>query len=371
MKPGTETEAAVATQGVRKPVRIWVDGCFDGMHYGHANALRQAKLMGDYLVVGVHSDAEIERNKGPTVMKEDERYAAVAACKWVDEVVPDAPYLTMVEFLDKYECDFCVHGDDVTTMADGSDCYQVVKQAGRYKECKRTEGISTTDLVERMLVLKNNPLLPQSSLDYKVGIQSLCSSDDVFVLLPSFLTTNCLDWRNLTLQRPQAFAVHDTEEKLKIFSNNRKPKPGDRIVYVAGSFDMFHTGHIEFLKVARQQGDYLIAGIYSDETVSRSKRAKYPIMNLHERALSVLACRYVDDIILDAPEAPSIDFLNAHRIDLVCNTTFKNAMPAPEHDIYLEAKTAGKYKEIVNSVPHQSADAIVERILANHLVLVP
>lgn len=53
--------------------RIWVDGCFDMMHYGHANALRQAKMMGDYLVVGVHSDAEIAKNKGPTVMKEDER----------------------------------------------------------------------------------------------------------------------------------------------------------------------------------------------------------------------------------------------------------------------------------------------------------
>lgn len=41
------------------------------MHYGHANALRQAKEMGDILVVGVHSDVEIEKNKGPTVMKEE------------------------------------------------------------------------------------------------------------------------------------------------------------------------------------------------------------------------------------------------------------------------------------------------------------
>jgi bifunctional ADP-heptose synthase (sugar kinase/adenylyltransferase) len=33
----------------------------------------KAKAMGDFLIVGVHSDAEIEKNKGPTVMKEDER----------------------------------------------------------------------------------------------------------------------------------------------------------------------------------------------------------------------------------------------------------------------------------------------------------
>lgn len=43
------------------------------MHYGHANALRQAKELGDYLIVGVHSDAEIRKNKGPPVMNEEER----------------------------------------------------------------------------------------------------------------------------------------------------------------------------------------------------------------------------------------------------------------------------------------------------------
>lgn len=43
------------------------------MHFGHANMLRQAKEMGDYLVVGVHSDAEILKNKGPPVMTESER----------------------------------------------------------------------------------------------------------------------------------------------------------------------------------------------------------------------------------------------------------------------------------------------------------
>ncbi|OAJ36529.1 hypothetical protein BDEG_20694 [Batrachochytrium dendrobatidis JEL423] len=318
----------------KKPVRIWVDGCFDGMHYGHANALRQAKMMGDHLVVGVHSDEEIERNKGPTVIKENERYAAVAACKWVDEVVPNAPYLTMVEFLDKYNCDFCVHGDDVTTMADGSDCYHAVKSAGRYQECKRTEGISTTDLVERMLYLKNHPLTADSNLNY---------------------------------MRPQAFVVHDTDEKLRIFSeNNRKRRPDDRVVYVAGSFDMFHTGHIEYLKNACKEGTYVVAGIYSDKAVSCTKRAEYPIMNLHERALSVLACRYVDDIIMDAPVVPSLEFLNEHHIDVVCHLAATSS-EVQDEDIYKAAKEAGKFKEIDNPFPDASTDNIVRRILSNHL----
>ena len=57
-------------------------------------------------------------------------YAALRACKWVDEVVEDAPYQTQVEVLQEHNIDFCIHGDDVTLMADGTDCYQLVKDAG-------------------------------------------------------------------------------------------------------------------------------------------------------------------------------------------------------------------------------------------------
>jgi cytidyltransferase-like protein len=57
----------------RKRTRVYLDGCFDMMHYGHANALRQAKTLGDELVVGVVSDSEIAACKGPPVMTAEER----------------------------------------------------------------------------------------------------------------------------------------------------------------------------------------------------------------------------------------------------------------------------------------------------------
>ena len=57
----------------KKRVRVYMDGCFDLMHYGHANALRQAKALGDELVVGVVSDEEILANKGPPVLSMEER----------------------------------------------------------------------------------------------------------------------------------------------------------------------------------------------------------------------------------------------------------------------------------------------------------
>lgn len=57
----------------KKPIRVYMDGCFDMMHYGHCNALRQARALGDQLVVGVVSDAEIIANKGPPVTPLNER----------------------------------------------------------------------------------------------------------------------------------------------------------------------------------------------------------------------------------------------------------------------------------------------------------
>ena len=228
-------------------VRVWVDGCFDTMHYGHANALRQARLMGDTLVVGVHSDSDILINKGPTIMNETERYAAVKYCKYADLIVENAPYTTELKYLEEYECDFCVHGDDTTLTSDGSDCYRLVKEAKKYKECKRTKGVSTTNLVRRML----------ERLDNVVGSPS---------------------------------GHEDTkDEELKLFSNNTTPN-GNKVVLVNGIFDMFHVDHMEFLKTYKDQGYYVIVNI-KNEIDSQKLCQSYPIMNMFERALCVLACK--------------------------------------------------------------------------------
>ena len=66
---------------------IYFDGCFDMMHYGHANALRQARALGTKLVVGIHSDAQITENKGPPLIPYAERLAMLRATRWVDEVI--------------------------------------------------------------------------------------------------------------------------------------------------------------------------------------------------------------------------------------------------------------------------------------------
>lgn len=182
------------------------------------------------------------------------RYAAVAACKWVDEVVPNAPYNTTVEILDKYNVDFCVHGDDITTMADGTDCYQAVKDAGRYRECKRTQGVSTTELVGRMLLMTRDHHKRRTS----AGSSSLTtmSTED----LGTFST-------GATKASSNTGVSHflPTSKKIVQFSEGREPAPTDKVVYVDGTFDLFHTGHIEFLKRAKALGDYLLVGVHDDQ----------------------------------------------------------------------------------------------------------
>ncbi|KAI7900927.1 uncharacterized protein BX663DRAFT_515734 [Cokeromyces recurvatus] len=324
------------------------------MHYGHANALRQAKSMGDILVVGVHSDQSIEINKGPTVMNEEERYAAVEACKWVDEVVRDAPYNTTVECLKQHHIDFCVHGDDVTTMADGTDCYQAVKDAGLYKECKRTVGVSTTELVGRMLLLSKEHHHKQQR--HVVGNREEAVKS--FISHSSSTTNN---------SRVSHFLP--TSKRIVQFADGREPKPTDRVVYVDGTFDLFHVGHIEFLKRAKTLGDFLVVGIHDDQTVNAIKGSNYPLMNLHERALSVLACRYVDEVILGAPYSVTEDVLSKeYRVSLVVHGNTPTDPDLDGKDPYQLPKERNMYIEIDNPNHTITTQGIINRIVENRVI---
>lgn len=51
---------------------------------------------------------------------------------------------------------------------------------------------------------------------------------------------------------------------LEQFMQLRQPLPGQKIVYVDGSFDLLHPGHVAFLKAAKAKGDYLIVGVHDN-----------------------------------------------------------------------------------------------------------
>ncbi|TYH44196.1 hypothetical protein ES332_D11G177000v1 [Gossypium tomentosum] len=138
-----------------RPVRVYADGIYDLFHFGHARSLEQAKksFPNTYLLVGCCNDETTHKYKGKTVMTEAERYESLRHCRWVDEVIPDAPWVINQEFLDAYNIDYVAH--DSLPYADASgaanDVYEFVKAAGKFKETQRTEGISTSDIIMRII----------------------------------------------------------------------------------------------------------------------------------------------------------------------------------------------------------------------------
>lgn len=84
------------------------------------------------------------------------RLTLVSGLKWVDEVIPNAPYEITEEFMNtlfsKYNVDYIIHGDDPCLLPDGTDAYALAKKAGRYKQIRRTEGVSSTDIVGKITI---------------------------------------------------------------------------------------------------------------------------------------------------------------------------------------------------------------------------
>lgn len=236
----------------------------------------------------------------------------------------------------------CVVGDDMSTTADGKDAYAEVKEAGRMKIVKRTEGVSTTDLVGRLLLMTKNHHIASPALTPLTGSKSTSPS---FGALSSNLKETTLSVPSLSLEPPALSAsaspppsssasissaspvrkssdiagsasasaaaaarlnaaarvVSPLDEnprhyssgisnflpttwRITQFSNHKTPSATDKIVYIDGAFDLFHVGHIETLKKAKDLGTFLYVGIHDDATVNLHKGRNYPIMNLHGQA---------------------------------------------------------------------------------------
>ncbi|KAF7827138.1 choline-phosphate cytidylyltransferase 2-like [Senna tora] len=249
-----------------RPVRVYADGIYDLFHFGHARSLEQAKksfsilsvaigvnivydLISDrllklmekfpntYLLVGCCNDEVTHKYKGKTVMTEAERYESLRHCKWVDEVIPDAPWVINQEFIDSHNIDYVAH--DSLPYADasgaGNDVYEFVKAIGKFKETKRTEGISTSDIIMRIVKDYNQYVLRNLDRGY--------SRKELGVSYEKRLRVNR---RLKTLQEKVKEHQEKVGEKIQIVAKtagmhrNEWVENADR--WVAGFLEMFEEG---------------------------------------------------------------------------------------------------------------------------------
>lgn len=131
-------------------------------------------------------------------------------------------------------------------------------------------------------------------------------------------------------------------------------------MYVDMVGDLFHPGHVAFLRAAKDLGDELVVGVLSDETASAYKRQ--PIMTLAERVAVIEACRHVDEVIADAPAVLTRGFLAQHRITLVAHGDDLDEAVAAQ--VYGPAVEAGILR-LLPREPHISTTDLIARV-RNH-----
>ena len=85
--------------------------------------------------------------------------------------------------------------------------------------------------------------------------------------------------------------------------------------FTCSTFDLLHAGHVQMLRDAKQQCDYLICGLQIDPSVDRSEK-NTPVQTIVERYTQLQACTYVDEIIPYSTEEDLLDILSMYNIDV-------------------------------------------------------
>ncbi|CAL1385910.1 unnamed protein product [Linum trigynum] len=249
-----------------RPLRVYADGIYDLFHFGHARSLEQAKksFPNAYLLVGCCNDEITYKYKGKTVMTAAERYESLRHCKWVDEVITDAPWVINQEFLDKHKIDYVAH--DALPYADasgaGNDVYEFVKKVGRFKETKRTDGISTSDIIMRILKDYNQYVIRNLDRGYtrkELGV--------------SYVKEKRLRV-NMRLKKLQEKVKEQQEkvgEKIQTVAMHRNEWVDNANRWVVGFLEMFEEGCHKMGTAIRDRIQERLMGLESEEMLLNGK----------------------------------------------------------------------------------------------------
>lgn len=130
---------------------VLTNGCFDLLHVGHVRYLKEAKGLGDLLIVGVNSDDSVRRLKGEgrPLMSQEERAEILAALEAVDYVVIFEED-TAEKLVSALQPDLYVKGGTYTVQ-NLPEASAVARYGGEVRILSLTPGLSTSELARRIL----------------------------------------------------------------------------------------------------------------------------------------------------------------------------------------------------------------------------
>jgi ethanolamine-phosphate cytidylyltransferase len=233
--------------------QYFMDGCFDGYHYGHVHAILQGKLLCDNLILGTHTNEEMIQHKNDPLFDYSERKFMLQNCKYIDEFVGNVDYIVACKTLDKFNCSKYVHGNEVLITRNGENGIDTNVINNRYITYETTEGISTTSLLLRLY-------------NYKMGITIIYNNDIEYL-------------KNIYSKTIQF--------NLKNYNHCKK------IIYLDHSWDLLNSIHIKHIqKIKDKFPDYNLIGIINN------KNDIY-IYNQLERAIILSSIKLIDNVIMD------------------------------------------------------------------------
>jgi rfaE bifunctional protein nucleotidyltransferase chain/domain len=130
-------------------VIVTTNGVFDLLHVGHIKYLKEAKSLGDVLIIGVNSDSSVKDNKGSNrpINTLEDRLVVLSALELVDYIF-SFDEKDPTDWLGKVKPDFHVKGGDYKLPLIEQDV--VEKNGGKIKLIPLVEGKSTTNLIKKL-----------------------------------------------------------------------------------------------------------------------------------------------------------------------------------------------------------------------------
>lgn len=342
---------------------VFTTGSFDLLNPGHCRFLAEAKANGDCLVVGVSTDHSDQTLKGPDfpLVTQDIRAELVSYLKTVD-------YVTLIEEFRPHAILTLLQPDIFFTnesswklgLRDPQEAYIVKSYGGKIMiRPPHVPYYGTDKIIDHIANIRVMQIL-ESYLREKVSSFRL---DPEKNLKPA-------EYGDQTPKEKTAFnsaklvvSFSDLEELSADLKKLKKT-----VAFVAGSYDLLHTGHARFIEQAGILADVLIVGIPSDTSLRSLKGIGRPMISQNARAYVLGHLDPVDYVVIfdDATVLNSLKVLKPDIFFTVAESWNKGYKESPEYKCVKEY--GGEVVTAERQSPFLSSSAIIDR-MAHHKVM--